>query len=180
MIRIIIEEGVKGDPNPISSFSRAAIHDCITATTSKPHSGCNASLRLDEEINNMESDGLESPVNFLRLHFPVMANQLYALFADGPQLGAEVAMNVSSGPNVIGKLVSSAKPRVVDDGRDTVDGELPSTLERWQFSSVGIHALGAFEDDNDNQKKPFTTNETSYSIDYPVNLVQRIDTKKNM
>ncbi|PXF41012.1 L-ascorbate peroxidase 5, peroxisomal [Gracilariopsis chorda] len=196
-IREVIKKGMKDDPDLIPAFSRAAFHDCITATSSKPNSGCNGSLRLEEEITNMNNDRLQPPLDFLRQHLPTIAHKKCASFADGIQLGAEVAMQISGGPKVLGKLVNSAAPRVDVDDPDTVEGELPDeddpfpklldfyarkgfNLREMVVSNVGGHALGAFEDDEDNQEKPFTTTETSFNIDYAVNLVQRIDTGKNL
>eukprot|EP00737_Agarophyton_chilense_P002452 gb/GEZJ01002797.1/.p1 GENE.gb/GEZJ01002797.1/~~gb/GEZJ01002797.1/.p1 ORF type:complete len:292 (-),score=47.63 gb/GEZJ01002797.1/:512-1387(-) len=196
-IRKLLEKGMKKDPDLIPAFSRAAFHDCITATKAKPKSGCNGSLRLKDEITNMNNDGLQPPLDFLRKHLPTIANKDCASFADGIQLGAEVAMKVSNGPNVISRLVSSVSPRVDVDEPDTVDGELPDKDDPFQrlkeffarkgfnvremvVANVGGHALGAFVDDEDNQDKPFTTTETGFNIDYAVNLVQRIDTGVNL
>ncbi|CAN8061441.1 unnamed protein product [Agarophyton chilense] len=196
-IRELLVEGMKEDPDLIPAFSRAAFHDCITATKAKPKSGCNGSLRLKDEITNMDNDRLQPPLDFLRKHLPTIENQKCASFADGIQLGAEVAMKVSNGPNVIGKLVRSVSPRKDVDEPDTVDGELPNENDPFQklkeffarkgfnvremiVANVGGHALGAFVDDDDDQDKPFTTTENEFNIDYAVNLVQRIDTGVNL
>lgn len=196
-IRKLIEKGMKDDPDLIPAFSRAAFHDCITATKAKPRSGCNGSLRLKDEITNMNNDGLQPPLDLLRKHLPTFKNQRCASFADGLQLGAEVAMKVSGGPHVVRRLTNGFAPRKDVDEPDTVDGELPDKDDSFKelkkffarkgfnvremvVANVGGHALGAFEDDDDNQDKPFTTTTTKFNIDYATNLVQRIDTGVNL
>lgn len=178
-------------PNLVAAFVRAAFHDCVTATSDKPDSGCNGSLRLEEELTNADNARLRGAIAAIRRS---VRNTCVSV-ADGIQIANAVALEIAGGPNILSSVVDSANPRTDATTADTVTNELPSRTspfpdllafyERKGFSlqefiaslAVG-HSLGGFA--TPNGIAPFTTDIFTVSSSYCFNLVQRISSGTNL
>lgn len=180
-----LRQRIESDSTLIAQFVRASFHDCITATTNNPNSGCNGSLRLNGEITNNNNNRLANAVAHVQ---QVVASTCMSV-ADGIQLAMAVALQLSStgGPDIISQIVDPRNPRVDASVPDRVNGELPGRNDNFdeqvQFytrkgftvrdlvaSCAGAHSLGGIQ--RRGQIAPFTTDRGSVSEIYSENLVQ--------
>lgn len=178
-------------PPLLPAFVRAAFHDCITATPDKPNSGCNGSLRLQQELGNPNNGRLGNAINVI---VQTVAGTCVSV-ADGIQLANAAALQAAGGPDITADVVDSTNPRVDAQSPDTVPGELPDsnhnfdqslqfyrrngfTLRDLVASKSGGHSLGRFAQNN--QLLPFTTNPQTILSDYAHNLVQKRSSGTNL
>lgn len=183
--QVSIEGLIARDTALIAAFVRAAFHDCITATRDNPTSGCNGSLRFDEELQDGNNQRLDVPINALE---GVIAGTCTSM-ADAIQLASARSVRAAGGPDVTQLVVSASTPRADATSPDTVAGELPSSdfslRESFVFyrekgftttdlvaSLAGGHSIGGF---GRGTILPFTPDETTISPSFAANLVTRAD-----
>lgn len=70
---------VQSNPKLIPKFVRASFLDCFTASSDKPKSGCNGSLRLSQERKNARSRGLKKAIRSVK----TVVDEKCMSFADG-------------------------------------------------------------------------------------------------
>lgn len=174
------------DPTLIPAYVRAAFHDCFPATSDKPKSGCNGSIRLPgEQAQPANQNLLFAIASVINAAFGTCVS-----VADAIQLASAVAIKAAGGPDIVSDVVDSSKPREDALVDDTVAGELPSPggnhaqlLEIYRrkgfddvdlvSSSAGGHSLGRFSRLIVADRVPFTNETTVISGHYSFNLVQK-------
>lgn len=180
-LRRELEDKVRSTRGLAANFLRAGFHDCITATRSKPGSGCNGSLRF--ELQERGNGRLNLAIDTLR---PLVEKSCIG-WADAIMLAVEATMRVTGGPRV--RLVNFFVPRKDATEADVVAGQLPSprsdynTLKSFYerkglserdlvSSSVGGHALGGFRRGG-GDVQPFTPSQERVTNEYAINLVRK-------
>lgn len=177
---------MQSNPSLIPVFIRAAFHDCVPATSTKPGSGCNGSLQfeLDDPANN-RLDPFVPAVQSARSS-STLTNCVSV--ADSIQIGLSAALYISHGIDLRSTgIFSSSHPREDATGPDD-PGQLPHFV--WDYptiadyyaskgfseaemvaSCVGGHALGGFQVPG-KPVSPFTPAK-QFSTLYAENLVIR-------
>lgn len=153
---------VDGTERLRAAFVRGAFHDCVTASASKPGSGCNGSLRSATEMASPDNARLQRVVDHVT---QLQAQRPCLSFADVLLIGMAVSIERAGGGNILNDVVSFANQR--DDAPngfdDFVNGglELPGrtdpfatletfysnkgfTLRDFVASVAGGHTLGRF------------------------------------
>ncbi|KAI0565940.1 Peroxidase [Gracilaria domingensis] len=122
----------------IPGFVRAAFHDCITATASNSNSGCNESLRLRAELRNSDNARLRRTINAIR--DTRRESGACISFADGIQIGTEIALAIAGDVDIEGKLADLDNPREDADSPDASTDELSNELpsRNASFATLGL------------------------------------------
>lgn len=181
-VKLAFANEIANNPSLLPAYVRAAFHDCFTASTDKPESGCNGSLRLLTELTNFANSNLAVPM----LSITTVVAGTCVSVADGIQLANAVALEISGGPLIASDVVDSSNPRGDASSADTVvlpprGGSFTQLLELYETkgfdatdlvsSSAGGHSLGRFTQGA--TRVPFTNDTQLVSGHYSYNLVQK-------
>lgn len=189
-VKVAFRQALIETPTLLPAFVRAAFHDCITVTKGKPESGCNGSLRLPKKRDNHNNDELDEVLALLDETLPGTC----VSYADGIQIGQVTAMDLATNGKfpqlkIRQDIPDSDKPDTLSElpNRRANFTELQDLFARKGLPSkeliasiVGAHSLGRFFSGKEEKERNFTTTPFVFNLDFANNLVQRLDSGKNL